>query len=186
MAYFKWITIGGSLGFAIIVTILHIVQPHYNPIEQQMSELALGEFGALMFFAFLFLSLSIFALSLGLRAHQAPVVIRVLLVAASVGILGGGVFRLDVAPNTHIVSVSLAFVLLVLVMYLLPNYLPYFNSNVRKTVSWVSAAGTAIFIGLGQNVLSMGISQRGAVLFVIVWLIFIGSTLMVSKVGHDS
>ncbi len=145
------------MSFIVIVTILQIIQPEYNPMEQQMSELALGKFGALMFLAFLCLSLSIFVLSMGLSAYHAPTMIRVLLIAASIGILGGGLFRLDIAPNAHIALVSLAFVLLVLVMYFLPQKLHHFNSVMSKAVSWASAAGTAVFIALGQGTLPMGI-----------------------------
>ena len=169
----------------IIVTILHIIQPDYNPMEQQLSELALGKFGSLMFFAFLSLSLSIFALSIGLRTHQAPAMIRTLLIAASIGILGGGVFRLDIAPNTHIALVSAAFILLVLVMYLLPQKLHNFNSAKNKAVSWSSATGTAIFIALGQNILPMGIGQRGAALFILFWLIWAGNSLRSGTVSHN-
>lgn len=172
--------------FIVIVTILQTIQSEYNPMVQQMSELALGEFGVLMFFAFLSLSVSVFALSLGLRNHQAPAMIRALLIAASIGILGGGVFRLDIAPNTHIALVSIAFVLLVLVMYFLPQKLPCFNSVMSKAVSWTSAAGTALFIALGQNILPLGVSQRGAALFILFWLIWTGSSLRTETVSHNS
>jgi len=50
MAYSRWMITAGALGFILIVTFLHMIQPDYNPIEQQMSELALGRFGSLMFF----------------------------------------------------------------------------------------------------------------------------------------
>lgn len=172
--------------FIIIVTILQTIQSEYNPMVQQMSELALGKFGSFMFFAFLSLSISIFALSLGLRSHQAPAMIRSLLIAASIGIMGGGVFRLDIAPNTHIALVSLAFVLLVLVMCFLPQKRHCFNSAMSKAVSRVSAAGTAIFIALGQNILPLGVGQRGAALFILFWLIWAGNSLRSETVSYNS
>jgi hypothetical protein len=158
----------------------------YNPMEQRMSELALGKFGFLMFWAFISLSLSIFALSLGLQQYHPPVIFRVLLTASSICLLGGGIFRLDKAPNTHITMVSIAFVLLVLVMYLMPQNLNGFNASKYKIISWVSGTGTAVFIALGQNIIPMGISQRGAALFILFWLIWVSSNLKDGKVNVDS
>jgi len=38
--------------FLVVVLVLHAVQIHYDPVNQLMSELALGPHGWVMFFAF--------------------------------------------------------------------------------------------------------------------------------------
>ena len=43
--YLGWILVCTALGFALIVIGLHVVQSDYDPVNQQMSELALGRLG---------------------------------------------------------------------------------------------------------------------------------------------
>jgi len=179
--YSGWTVITGTSGFLLIVTFLHIMQPNYNPFEQQISELALGKFGSIMFLAFSSLALSIFALQSGLQQYKAPLIIRVLLSIAAFCLLGAGFFRLGTATEIHITLVSIAFVLIVLVMCLLPRNVNEFIGSTVKNLSWVLGACTAAFIALGQNFLPMGIGQRGAVLCISVWLLWIGRSLISGK-----
>lgn len=46
--FIGWIIIGGALGFISIVIFLHIIQTNYDPLSQQMSEFALGQYGSFM------------------------------------------------------------------------------------------------------------------------------------------
>lgn len=179
--YFGWTVIIGAIGFALIVVYLHIIQPNYDPMEQQMSELALGKFGSFMLLAFSSFALSVFAVQKGLQQLQAPVILRLLLIVSAICLLGAGLFRLDTATDVHITLVSIAFVLIVLVMYLLPRNVIAFRTSVHKIISWTSGAGTATFVALGQNILPMGIGQRGAVLCISIWLVWIGRSLICKK-----
>lgn len=181
--YSGWTVITGTSVFVLIVTFLHIVQPNYNPFEQQVSELALGKFGSIMLLAFSSFALSIFALQFGLRQYQAPLIIRVLLSIAAFCLLGAGFFRLDIAIYIHIALVSIAFVLIVLVMCLLPRNVNEFRGPMAKNLSWVLGVSTAAFVALGQNLLPMGIGQRGAVLCISIWLLWIGRSLISGNVN---
>jgi len=177
-AYSGWTVVIGATGFILIVVFLHIVQPNYDPIQQQMSELALGRFGSIMFLAFLSFASSIFALQIGLRRHQTPMILRIFLTIAACCLLGAGFFRLDTANELHIALVSIAFVLIVLVMYLLPQTVAGFRTSLHKAISWILGAGTAAFVALGQNIMPMGIGQRGASLCILIWLLWIGRSLI--------
>lgn len=180
-SYSGWMVITGALGFILIVIFLQIMQPNNNPMEQQMSELALGRFGSFMLLAFASFAASIFALQIGLRQYQAPAILRLLLIIAACCLLGAGFFRLDTATDIHIALVSIAFILIVLVMYLLPREVPAFQTFVRKIISWSLGVGTAAFVALSQNIVPMGIGQRGAALCILIWLVFVGKSLICNK-----
>ena len=148
-----------------------------------MSELALGKLGSFMLLAFSSFALSIFALQIGLQQYQTPLIIRLFLVIAAFCLLGAGFFRLDTATDVHIAFVSIAFVLIVLVMYLLPRNVAAFGDSAPKFISWTLGAGTATFVALGQYLLPMGIGQRGAALCISVWLVWGGRNLICKKLN---
>ena len=172
-----WVVIGGAIGFILIVICLHIVQPDYDPVNQLMSELALGRHGSFMVFAFSSFALSVFAAQVGLHQHKSPTIMRLFLVIAAISLLGAGVFRLGSATELHIALVAIAFVLIVLVMYLLPRNVSAFNTPTHTLISWTLAACTATCVALGQNVLPVGIGQRGAALCILMWLAWVGYSL---------
>ena len=173
-----WITIGGLIGFISIVGYLQVVQQGYDPVQQLMSELALGRHGKLMLFAFFSFAVSVFAAQIGLHQCKAPVIIRLFLVTASISLFGAGVFDLGSAAVLHIILVAISFVLIVFVAYLLPRYVPAFKTPAHKRISWSLGAFTALSIALGQNLIPMGIGQRGAALCIIVWLGWMGYRFM--------
>ncbi len=144
------ITIGGAIGFILIVIYLHIVQQNYDPVHQLMSELALGRHGSLMILAFFGFALSVFTAQIGLHQCQSPIIIRLFLIIAAISLLGAGVFDLGSATVLHIALVAVAFFLIVLVMYLVP----------------------------------MGIGQRAAALCILIWLVWIGYSLVRLR-GHS-
>ena len=146
-----WVVIGGAIGFILIVICLHIVQPDYDPVHQLMSELALGRYGSFMLLAFLSFALSVFTAQIGLYQYKSPIIIRLFLAIAAISLLGAGVFRLGSATELHIVLVAVAFVLIVLVMYLLPRNVSAFNSHSHTLISWTLGACTAICVALGQH-----------------------------------
>lgn len=167
--------IGGASGFFIIVIFLHIVQKGYDPVNQLMSELALGKYGLLMLPAFTCFSISVFSVQAGLCRYGASSVIKGLLFFSSVSLFGAGIFHLGSAPDIHIFLVAGAFVLLVLTMYLLPRNVAHFHGSMRITfVSWLHGVITAFFVAAGQTLIPMGISQRCAAACILSWLIWIG------------
>jgi hypothetical membrane protein len=164
------ITLAGVAGFTGIVGYLHFVQKNYSPVNQLMSELALGEQGFLMLFAFLSLALSILCAALILREHKAHKIIFLLTCLAALAMAGAGVFKLNAYTNLHVGLVAIAFVLLGLVMYLVPRYVSGMQTNMHKLVCWGLGFGTAMSAGLGGNILPIGLGQRGAACFIILWL----------------
>lgn len=82
------------MSFLIIVIALHKVQVNYNPIHQLMSELALGEYGIFMFFAFLSFSIAILSSQQIIAMYKNSFSISILLFLASISLLGAGIFKL--------------------------------------------------------------------------------------------
>jgi hypothetical protein len=181
-----WIVISGAIGFISIVIWLHIVQQDYDPVHQLMSELALGRYGSFMLLAFFSFALSVFTVQIGLYQCKSPIFIRLFLAIAAISLLGAGVFRLGSATELHIALVAVAFVLIVLVMYLLPRNVSAFNSHSHTLISWTLGACTAICVALGQHLLPLGIGQRGAALCILMWLVWMGYTLIRVKGPNDA
>jgi peptidoglycan/LPS O-acetylase OafA/YrhL len=173
-----WVVIGGAIGFILIVIWLHIVQPDYDPANQLMSELALGRHGSFMLLAFSSFALSVFTAQNGLHRRKSPAIIRLFLLVAAISLLGAGVFRLGSSTELHITLVAIAFVLIVLVMFLLPRNVSAFKTPTNTLISWTLGACTATCVALGQNIVPIGIRQRGAALCILTWLVWVGYSLI--------
>ena len=173
-----WIVIGGAIGFILIVICLHIVQPDYDPVNQLMSELALGRHGSFMLLAFSSFALSVFTAQIGLHQRKSSAIIRLFLVIAAISLFGAGVFRIGSATELHISLVAIAFVLIVLVMFLLPRNVSAFKTPTHTLISWTFGACTTTCVALGQNIVPIGIGQRSAALCVLMWLVWVGYSLM--------
>jgi hypothetical protein len=166
--------LAGVFGFAVIVCYLHLVQTDYSPLYQLMSELALGKQGALMLWAFLSFALAV-AAAVKLLPHP---VLKLLLGLASLSLASAGIFKLGEATIVHVALVALAFVLLVLCMYLTPRLIIAFQTPVTMTVCWGLGTGTALFVALGQEILPIGLAQRLATACILLWL----SWLVIQKI----
>jgi len=173
-----WIVISGAMGFILIVICLHIVQPDYDPVNQLMSELALGRYGSFMLLAFSSFALSVFTAQSGLHQRKSTTFIRLFLFIAAISLLGAGVFRVGRAAEFHIILVAIAFVLIVLVMFLLPRNMSAFKTTTHTLISWTLGFCTATCVALGQNVVPVGIGQRGAALCILIWLVWVGYSLI--------
>jgi hypothetical protein len=143
-----------------------------------MSELALGRHGSFMLLAFLSFALSVFTAQNGLHQRKSPAIIRLFLVIAAISLLGAGVFRLGSATELHITLVAIAFVLIVLVMFLLPRNVAAFKTPTHTLISWTLGACTTTCVALGQNIVPLGIGQRGAALCILLWLVWVGYSLI--------
>ena len=171
------LAIAGAIGFVVVVSILHLVQPGYDFAHQLMSELALGSYGWAMLVALLLVAVSTFSLALGIAQLQRSPWLQVVLAVATLGFLGAGVFPLGRASEWHIFLIATAFIALVLAIYLLPSIAPaHFGGEVRW-VSWSLAGSTALSVFLGHSVLPIGVGQRLAAACVITWLCFAGMRL---------
>jgi hypothetical membrane protein len=167
----------GAIGFVVVVTTLHLVQPGYDPVHQLMSELALGPYGWAMLLAFLLLGASTFFLALGIAQVQRSAPLQIVLAIAALAFLGAGVFPLGRASEWHIGFISIAFVAIVLAMYLLPSVATAQFGGRAKGVFWCLAGGTALSVFLGHSILPIGVGQRLAAACVVTWLCFTGARL---------
>jgi Protein of unknown function (DUF998) len=165
----------GVFGFLTIVTFLHIAQipAGYSPIYQLMSELALGKDGKMMLFAFLGLALATLAAINIISSYQAPLAIKIILALTATAFAGAGYFTLETAMEIHISLVAIAFILLLLCMYLIPRMMTQFQTIKPKMICWGLATMTALAVALGQNILPIGIAQRIATTFILCWFVWL-------------
>jgi hypothetical protein len=165
----------GVFGFLTIVIFLHIVQipAGYNPSYQLMSELALGQDGEMMLFAFLCLALATIAAINIVSCYQAPLMIKAILALTATAFAGAGYFTLETAMEIHISLVAMAFILWVLCMYLIPKMMSQFQTRKPKMMCWGFGAMTALAVALGQNILPIGIAQRMATTFILCWFVWL-------------
>lgn len=166
--------LAGAGTFVAVVTVLHFVQPGYDPAQQLMSELALGRHGWAMFLAFAGLAVATFAIQHSIAALGASWPLRFVLGAATLFFLAAGLFPLGETSDLHIAAIAGAFVLLVLAMYLFPSLSGRAAALAPRAISWPLAAGVALGIVLGLSALPMAVGQRLAALFMLAWLIIVG------------
>lgn len=171
----SFIILLGIMGFVGIVIYLHTAQIDYDPVNQLMSELVLGNDGHLMRGAFSMLALAIVGAMGVIMAFKASIIIVLLLAVAAVSLLGAGIFELGAATMLHIVLVAVAFVLLGLVMYLLPRYVASYQNMQSKLISWGLGIAMALFVLLGGKVIPIGVSQRMGAICIILWLSWLAS-----------
>jgi hypothetical membrane protein len=171
------LAIAGAIGFVVVVGILHVLQPGYDLVHQLMSELALGEYGWGMLPAFLLIATSTLSLAWGIAQTQLSPWLLVALAVATLGFLGAGVFPLGRANEWHISLIAIAFIAVVLAMYLLPSAVPAHFGGTARAVSWCLAGGTTLSIFLGHSILPIGVGQRLAAACVVTWLCFVGARL---------
>ncbi|NOQ36051.1 MAG: DUF998 domain-containing protein [Methylococcaceae bacterium] len=173
-----------ALAFISIVTALPFIQSDYSSTEQLMSELALGGYGFLMLFAFLAFAIAVFTAQQILATYDNNLALRTLLIIASCSLAGAGVFELGDYDALHIGLVALAFVLIVLAMYLVPRLIPVFQAPTPTIVCWSLGVATAIFVALGQDFIPMGIAQRLAAGCLFIWLLWLAAFHQKQMASH--
>ena len=160
--------------FVMVVSILHLLQPEYDPRSQLMSELALGPHGWAMFLAFLGLASAVFGVQAAITDYDDTRGYRLLLVVAALCFLAAGIFPLGAASLLHVSAIAIAFMLSVLAMYLFPASTGLASTVAPRSVSWPLAAGVAASVALGHSLIPMGIGQRLAAACLLVWLGTVG------------
>jgi hypothetical membrane protein len=164
----------GVATFLIVVLILHMLQPDYEPRHQLMSELALGQHGWAMILAFFGLATAVLGLQAAVAESGGSRGYRVLLGAAALFFLAAGVFPLGATALIHISAIGAAFVLSVLAMYLFPTSARRASVAGPRAVSWPVAAGVAVSVASGHSVIPLGIGQRLAAVCLLAWLGIVG------------
>ncbi len=172
---------GSPLIFVGVVVHLHVVQPNYDPVQQFMSELALGASGWLMLVAFLALGTSMAALGVGFLLTGASPVLPVLLWLSAGGFVGAGLIPLGVDADVHIGLVALSFVTVAFSMYLAPRCAEAFQGKNEKLICWSLAAALGVSVALGSGLVPAGVGQRLAALFLILWSVWVGLRLSIIR-----
>ena len=162
----------GVFSFISIVIALHLIQVDYDLANQFMSELVLGEKGELMLLAFLSLSFSILSCQFLLSPYPNSYIIRVLLSASSICLVGAGVFKLGNHNKLHISLVAIGFCLIILSMYLIPRLIQRFNTPLSMTMHWGLGITAVLATGLGQNIVPIGVAQRLSASAIFIWLVW--------------
>ncbi len=171
-------TMLGVAIFIIVVLTLQQIQPGYDPRYQLMSELALGQHGWMMFFAFFGFAIALLGVQLAIADFIASHGYRILLGAAALFFLVAGIFPLGETSFIHISAIAIAFVLSVLAMYLFPTAASRAAAAAPRSISWSLAAGVAVSVALGAHVIPMGIAQRLAAACLLLWLGIVGWRLV--------
>jgi hypothetical protein len=166
------LSIIGAGVFVAIVSYLQSVQTGYDPVQQLMSELAIGAKGEVMLFAFLALAISPLSLAVGLSFRGAHLALKVVLAFAALCFAGAGIFPLGATTEIHVALVALAFIASGVAMYLLPTCVTVFQTRFCRLVSWALLATLALSATLGQSVIPIGIGQRLAAIALLTWLTF--------------
>lgn len=166
------------MGFITLIITLHLIQTRYDPVGQLMSELALGEAGTLMLPAFTLLALAIVLTQFTLRDYQTGYVVQGLFALAAIGFLLSGLFPLGSHSLEHISAISMAFVTFVLGMLAFPTHSGKATRLLSKSMCQICAAGVAISVASGHNLLPMGIAQRLAAVCLLGWLLWLDWRLL--------
>src|SRR4029077_17654509 len=159
--------------FVIVLIVLHILEPEFDPRFRFMSEYALGNYGWLMTTIFFALGLAPLAAALGLQnAFQSSRGIRIglgLLVVAAMFIWLAGIFR-DSIP--HLLAGVVAFPSMVMAVLLL-------SWKFRQAAGWQTIYRLALFIAptmLAMFLLMVadlgmpGLQQRVFIFLFLLWL----------------
>ena len=171
-------SIAGAAAFVLVVATLHGLQPSYDPASQLMSELALGPHGWAMLPAFAGLAVSAAGICVALAGRRASKLLTGLLWAASALFLLSGLFPLGETSTIHIAAIASAFIVSVLAIYLFPSLGADAAPIASRPFSWSCAAGIAMSVGLGHSVLPMGIGQRMAAGFLLLWFVMVAWRLL--------
>jgi hypothetical protein len=165
----------GVAVFLLVVLVLHVIQPDYEPRTQFMSELALGLGGAWMLLAFVGLSLAAAATALNLQMHAKSWVLSGLLALAAVLFLATGVVTLAVSPLAHLAFIASAFIASGTAMYLLPRV------GTAKIEDYLCSWGCGLVmcgaIAQGDRLIQSGIAQRIAAAALLIWFLYVARKL---------
>ena len=159
--------------FVIVLVILHILKPEFDPRFRFMSEYALGDYGWLMTTAFFALGSASFVAAVGLRElHLSSRRTRIglgLLLVAGIFIWLAGIFK-DSIP--HLLASVVVFPSIVMAVFLL-------SWTFRQAAGWhkIYRATLLIAIGMLAAFLSMtadvgmpGLQQRVFIVLFLLWL----------------
>jgi len=173
--------------FVVVLIVLHILEPEFDPRFRFMSEYALGDYGWLMTTTFFALGLVPLLAAIGLQnVYESSRSIRIglgLLVVAAIFIWLAGIFR-DSIP--HLLAGVVAFPSMVMAVLLL-------SWTFRRAAGWQTIYWLAVFIGLAMLAMLFlmvadlgmpGLQQRVFIFLFLVWLSIVAYKSVRLSVGN--
>jgi hypothetical protein len=179
---------GGVLYFFVVVLLLHLLSPEFDPRTRFISEYAHSPYGYLLTSAFFALGLGSICLVAALLKMESSQGVRrkaglALLAVWSIGVIIDGIFPIDpgVEPVTtagtiHLMAAMIAFISLMVASLLLSlgfRQIDYFRKMSRSALVLVSLIFLSFIIGNIPDPATQGLTQRLFVLFCLGWLLFI-------------
>src|SRR4029450_1829523 len=159
--------------FVIVLIVLHILEPEFDPRFRFMSEYALGDYGWLMTTTFFALGLAPLVAAIGFQAvYESSRSIRIglgLLVVAAMFIWLAGIFRDSIH---HLLAGVVAFPSMVMAVLLL-------SWTFRRAARWQTIYRIALFIALAMLAMFSlmvadlgmpGLQQRVFIFLFLLWL----------------
>ena len=167
--------------YVIVLVVLHILEPEFDPRFRFMSEYALGDYGWLMTTTFFALGLAPLVAAVGLRdVHQSSRSARIgigLLVVAGIFIWLAGIFK-DSIP--HLLASVVAFPSTTMAVLLL-------SWSFRKASGWpniyritlsIAIGMLATFLSMAADVGMPGLQQRVFIFLLLLWLSIVAHRLV--------
>ena len=91
------------------------------------------------------------------------------------------------ATGWIVISGAIGFIfLIVMVVYLLPRKVSAFKTPIDAFISWAFGVSTALCVVFGQKLVPVGIGQSGAALCILIWLVWIGYSLIRRNGQNDT
>ena len=162
--------------FVLVLAILHILEPEFDPRFRFMSEYALGDYGWLMTTAFFALGLAPVVAAVGLRdVHQSSRSARIglgLLVVAGVFIWLAGLFK-DSLP--HLLASVVVFPSIVMAVLLLSWAFRQAAGwhNIYRVMLLIAIGMLAAFLSMTAEVGMPGLQQRVFIFLFLLWLVVV-------------
>ena len=193
LAVLATVSIVGTAIFVVLIAALHFLSPEFDPIQRRTSEYAVGAFGYLMTVAFIALSVSTWALVIGLRRDLSEPA-RSMLGLALLGVFGIGLLvaaafptDLEGAPQTvvgtvHTINGALTFLSVVIGANFVSRTLKH-DESWRQThgVAWVLALiMIPVFLAGGAaaaRAAGGGIAQRILLVTICTWFFLMATRL---------
>lgn len=193
LAVLATVSIIGTAYFVAVIAALHFLSPEFDPIQRRTSEYAVGPYGYLMTSAFVALSVSTWALVIGLRRDLSePARSRLglgLLGVFGIGLLVAATFPTDLegAPQTlagtiHTINGALAFLSLVIGTNLVSRRLEHDERwrPIHRVASMLALIMIPVFLAGGAAAAREtggGIAQRILLVIIATWFVLIAMRL---------
>lgn len=175
------LAIAGCALFATIVLVLPAIKDDYSPVQDAISEGALGRYGYLQVVAFFALGIGSLSLAISLLRDSRTVAVGVLVGVSGICMLIAGAFptdRMNAASATthgtiHMTAAALAFGAIISAM-LLPAR-QFRNGDILRPLALPSfvlgLVALALFVTAGAGVGPFGLIQRANAMVALVWLV---------------